>query len=153
MKIPKIKLIFDRKHQATEVTKGAVDLRVTYKSVQKYIYTGVKCNTTQWDNETESIINSIEATELNETLIRMKMQALHIINNMIDEGEIDINRIPLLIKSRAVELTFLQYIHTRMIRKNVTENTKKAYHTFYAKFSEWGVIKLFSDITEANIRN
>lgn len=152
MKIPTIKFVFDRKHQASDTAKGSVDLRITYNRAQKFINTGVKCNTSQWDSETESVINALESAELNETLLRIKMQTLRIINNMVEEQAIGLNRIPVLLKSKSINLTFIQYIHNRMTAKNVTENTKKAYHVFYSRFVEWGGITLFTDINEVGVR-
>lgn len=152
MKIPSIKFIFDRRHSADKTTKGSVEMRITYDRRQKFITTGIKCFPSQWDSNKECVTNSLDALTLNEIISKMRTDTLKVINKMMDSYEFDINAIPALLKNKAVDKTFTQYIHERMISKNVSDYTKKAYHVFYSRFLEWGKIKFFGDINEKNIR-
>ena len=151
--IPNIKYIFDRKHLAAKDIQGNIDLRITYNRKQKFIFTGVKCYPSQWNDNKQSITNSLDAMVLNEILAKMKTNVLKIINTMADSGSIDLDAIPTLLKNKSVDKTFTQYILERMKKKNVTEYTKKAYHVFYSRFLTWGKVKYFGDVTEKNIRD
>lgn len=151
--IPNIKYIFDRKHLAAKGIQGNIDLRITYNRKQKFIFTGVKCYPSQWNDNKQSITNSLDAMVLNEILAKMKTNVLKIINTMADSGSIDLDAIPTLLKNKSVDKTFTQYILERMKKKNVTEYTKKAYHVFYSRFLTWGKVKYFGDVTEKNIRD
>ena len=151
MIIPQIKFVFDRKHLASNNNKGVIDLRITYNRKQKFITTGVKCFPGEWDDAHESI-KSLSSQEDNAMLMKVRKRALKIIGEMVDAENIDLNAIPSLIKQKDTDITFEDYIHKRMMAKQVSDYTKKAYHVFFSRFSEWGKMQYFRDITEANIR-
>lgn len=152
MIIPQIKFIFDRKHTANRDRKGSIDIRVTLGSRQKFISTGIKCFPGQWDDSHECI-KSLESQEDNANLLKIRKRALRIIGDMVDNENIDLDAIPALLKQESVNMTFEDYIYRRMNEKPVTEYTKRAYHVFYSRFSEWGKMQFFSDITEKKIRD
>lgn len=150
--IPTTKFVFDRKHQATKDVKGNIDLRITFNRKQKFVFTGVKCFASQWNDKTQTVRNSTDAVTLNELLAKLNTRVLKIISEMVDRNSIDLDAIPTLLKNKSADKTFIQYIRERMSKKTVTENTKKAYHVFLSRFVEWGGIRFFSDISEKNIR-
>lgn len=151
MIIPQIKFVFDRKHMASNIKKGVIELRITFNRKQKFITTGVKCFPGEWDDAHESI-KSLSSQEDNAMLMKIRKRALKIIGEMVDAENIDLNAIPSLIKQKDTDITFEDYIHKRMMAKQVSDYTKKAYHVFFSRFSEWGKMQYFRDITEANIR-
>lgn len=151
MIIPQIKFVFDRKHQASNSNKGVIDLRITFNRKQKFITTGVKCFPGEWDAARECI-KSLNSQEDNAMLLKIKKRALKIIGEMVDAENIDLNAIPSLIKQKDTDITFEDYIHKRMKAKQVSDYTKKAYHVFFSRFTEWGKMQYFRDITETNIR-
>lgn len=153
MRIPALKFVFDRKHTASNTKKGSIDLRVTYDRKQKFVSTGVTCFPGQWDDTHECICNSTQADELNSIIIKMHKKALIIIGGMVESGKIDLNAIPALLKQKAVDITFEDYIYKRMKTKQVSDYTKKAYHVFYSRFTSWGEMKFFSDVCEKKIRD
>lgn len=152
MIIPKIKFIFDRMHRASKDKKGTIDIRVTLGTKQKFISTGIKCFPGQWDDVHECI-KAIDVHEDNANLLKIRKRALRIIGEMVDNENIDLDAIPTLLKQESVSMTFEDYIYKRMSEKPVTDYTKKAYHVFYSRFTEWGKMRFFSDITEKKIRD
>lgn len=150
--IPQIKFIFDRQHRASREKKGSIEMRITFESKQKYAATGVKCFPGEWDAKAECI-RSLDAQEYNAVLIKIKKKAMKIIGDMVDRGVIEIDKIPALMKNDNVDMTFDTYIYKRMHDKQVSDYTKKAYHVFFARFSDWGEMKFFSDVTERKIRD
>lgn len=153
MNIPKIKYVFDRKHNASNSNKGKVDMRITYNKIQKFVSTGIAVYPKEWNAEKEMVVNVREALELNNILISFKQKVYKIISDMVAKDEIDICAIPTILKSRRVDISFLEYILTRMDKKPVCDYTKKAYHVFYSRFEQWGGMKYFSDISEKGIRD
>lgn len=152
MIIPQIKFIFDRQHRAKANEKGGIDLRITFNRKQKFMATGVKCYQHQWDERSECV-KSLSSQEDNANLLKIRKKALRVIGEMIDSDSIDINAIPSLIKQKEVNMTFEDYIYMRMKARQVSDYTKKAYHVFYTRFTEWGGMRFFRDITEKKIRD
>lgn len=152
MIIPKIKFVFDRHHRATSDKKGSVELRITYGRTQKFVSTGISCYPGQWDDRSESIRHS-DAGDTNSLLLKIRKKALKIIGEMVDADNIDLNSIPTLMKQKSVDITFEDYIYKRMNERQVSYNTKKAYTTFYNRFTEWGKMKFFSNVSEKGIRD
>lgn len=154
MKIPSIKFIFDRKHKASNDRKGVVELRITHDGKRKYASTGVTCYPGQWDDKDECVNHRcVDCNEMNAILIKMKQQALKVVGKMMDEDSVDIDIIPVMLKANVVDMTFDRYIRDRMRKRQVSDYTKKAYHVFYSRFSEWGKMTLFSQVSERGIRD
>lgn len=153
MKIPSVNFIFDRRHTASDNKKGYVELRVTYNSKQKFIATGISCYPGQWNKKGECLVNTTDSTELNAIIVTMRQKVLKVIGEMVKDGNIDLNAIPILLKQKDVDITFLDYFYKRMKAKQVTEHTHRSYVTAYNKVYEFGKIKFFSDITQKNIRD
>ena len=152
MIIPKIKFIFDRLHRADNNKKGSVDLRITLGSKQKFVATGIRCYPGQWDDRNECVRSS-DGIGDNSVLVKIRNKALKIIGDMMDADNFDLNAIPTLLKQKSIDITFSDYIYKRMQSKQVSDYTKKAYHVFYSRFTEWGKMQFFSDVTEKRIRD
>ena len=152
MIIPKIKFVFDRLHRADNNKKGSVDLRITLGSKQKFVATGIRCYPGQWDDRNECVRSS-DGIGDNAVLVKIRNKTLKIIGDMMDADSIDLNAIPALIKQKSVNITFTDYIYKRMKSKQVSDYTRKAYHVFYSRFTEWGKMQFFSDVTEKKIRD
>lgn len=153
MNIPKIKFVFDRKHISSTKKQGKIDLRITYIKTQKFISTGLSVLPKQWNDKEQQVRNHDDAMEYNAILTSMRKNAIKVVMQMVDKGEIDISAIPHLMKQKGVSITFLEYIMQRMDAKKVSYHTHKSYITMYNKVCEFGKIKFFSDITVKNIRD
>ena len=154
MNISALKFIFDRKHQASIPKKGIIELRISYNRKQKYMSTGINIYPGQWDEKNECVNKQCtESSEYNAILMKIMKKALQVISKMVDDDNIDIEAIPALLRNNATDTTFDKYIRERMRKKQVSDYTKKAYHVFYTRFSDWGGMKFFSDVTEKKIRD
>ena len=58
--IPKTRFVFDRKKVATRKKTGLVQLEVLYERRRKFVSTGVKVYSDQWD-ERKWVVNSLES--------------------------------------------------------------------------------------------
>ena len=154
MRVPKVKLVYDRRHQATPEKEGAVDLRVCFDCKQKFLSTGVKVYPRQWDSKNECVKLRNDATSLNKALSDIKNDAITLLTEMSKTGYVDLARLNEIFKPKAYDLTFHEYMKDRISKRNVSENTRERYASFYKVFvDEYGKIKNFSDITEAGVRD
>lgn len=153
MNIPSIKFIFDRRHTATNMKKGVVELRITYNRKQKFASTGITCYPGQWDERNECVgHNCVDANSLNAILLKIRQKALKVIGDMIDNDSIDLEAIPTLLKQKQIDITFEDYIGRRIHERQVSDYTKKAYGVFFSRFCEWGKMRFFGDISEKTVR-
>lgn len=154
MRVPKVKLVYDRRHTASTDKEGAVDLRVCYDCKQKFLSTGVKVYPKQWDSKNECVKLRNDATSLNKALSDIKNDAITLLTEMCKNGNVDLGRLNEVFKPKANDITFFDYIRQRIPSRNVSGNTRKRYESWLTIFEEdFGVIRTFADITEANIRN
>ena len=154
MGLPTIKFVFDRRHRAGSDRKGTVDLRITYDYKQKFVSTSVSCYAGQWDERNECVSkNCTDADALNAILVKIRKKVLGVIGNMVEEGRVDIAAIPQLLKNHSEDMTFESYIYKRMRDKPVSDYTRKSYTSFYARFTQWGGMRFFRDVTEKGIRD
>lgn len=154
MKVPKVKLVYDRKKRATNTHEGTIELRVLYQCKQKFLSTGVAILPRQWDEKNECVKLRNDATSLNKALSLIKNAAVDLLMEMVQQGSVDLSRLSEVLKPKVNNLTFLEYIKERIEKRNVGENTRERYVSFYKIFvEEYGKIINFSDITEANVRD
>ena len=133
MKYPTMRFVFDRKKVATKTHKGLVQIEVLSEGKRKWIGTGVKVYSDQW-NDRKKIINSVEMIQLNQCLD----EQLRVIQNWINE----------LISKKEV----FDFVERRIEeRGDITESTKASHRTFAASLREFDRIIYFSDLTKANI--
>lgn len=152
MRVPKIKLVFDRKKLATTSKEGVVDIRVCFMSKQKFLSTGVKVLKGQWDERNECVKKRSDAVALNKALGQIKSEVTSFLSEMSMKGDVDLGRLNELFRPKVYEMTFLEYIKERSDKRNVSDHTKERYATFLTVFQQWGGVVNFADINEASVR-
>ena len=152
MVTPNLTFVFDRKGQATKTKPSVVELRISAGAVRKYVCTGVKILPKEWSNG--CVVGRKDWKELNEQLQIVYKKALEIVNRMLEEGNLDINAVPGLLKSELTQQeTFLGYANEIAQRRYrvVSKGTKKNYELVLKFLREWKGLTYFSDVTERNI--
>ena len=152
IKQPKINIIFDRRKKATSSIKSPLEIRVTYNYKQVYLSTGIMLLKNQWKNG--NIVNCPDIIQISQTLDKLVSDIRQILFDMLKEDNVDINHIKNKLKEKEGNNTsFLQFCNKRVtIRKYKKSNdTQYRYDKFIRRFSKWGKIKEFEDITETNI--
>lgn len=145
-------LIFDRKGQSSKTKTGVVELRITADNIRKYISTGVKLLPKEWSNG--SVVGRRDWKELNDQLQILKRKCSEIINKMMDEGGLDLNAVPRLLKGEIMQDgTFISYAKELAERRyrSITAGTKKHYEVMFKFLESWKGIVSFADVTERNI--
>lgn len=151
----KIKYIWDRHHRVDSRSdkSGSIELRISLGSKKKYIATGISVQKHRWNDKEQIVQGILDAQAYNLTLAQMRAKVLEILSAMSKEGVIDLDAIPDMLKSKAHNMSFLDFIELRTYQKQKTKahGTVQRYEVFYRKMKEWGKIKSFSDITQSNI--
>lgn len=135
MRIPKVKVIFDRKHQSSDTIPGTIEIRVTMNHHQYYISTAIK----------------VFPKDFNESIERvsvMKRRIERYINDCIErEQPIDPSRFKTAIEEDDNANDFLDFINERKDLRPCKASTKKRYDVLLNKLDEYGKIRKFSDLT------
>ena len=75
IRLPQLALVFDRKHTATKNKTGLLQIQIMYERRRKYISTGIKLFSDQWDDR-RRVVNHPLAIEHNGT-INAQLKELH----------------------------------------------------------------------------
>ena len=87
-KTPLLEYVYNRKKTATKNREAAVELRITFERKQKYMTTGIRLLPKHWHRG--SVVNRIDARELNETLEKLMTEVRQVILEMMSESVMDI---------------------------------------------------------------
>lgn len=150
--VPHLTFIYDRKGQATKVKPAVVEMKISSGKVRKYISTGIKLLPKEWKNG--SVVGREDWKILNDQLQVLKKKCAEIICNMMDEGTLDINAIPSILKSQLVQQqTFIEYSKEIAERKyqSISPGTRIHYVQTFKFLEVWKGIIFFSDVNERNI--
>ena len=91
MGTPTLTLMFDRRKRASKTKEGNIELRITFNRVKRYVTTGVRVFPREWKNG--AVVNRLDAYELQRTLDQFVAHARKVINNLMERGELDMQRI------------------------------------------------------------
>lgn len=152
MRSPIITYIYNRYGRASSTQDAIVELRISYMRKQKYISTGIRLLPKHWHNGT--VTNRVDAPELNQLLDRLLVDVRKVINEMLEEGHVDIFAVPArLNRLRRGDMTFADFCLQRMkVRKyGKAKDSQERYDRFFRAFSEWGKIRYFDDVTDENV--
>ena len=152
-KTPLLEFVYNRKKTAGTNKEGAVELRITFERKQKYMTTGIRVLPKHWHKGT--IVNRLDAHELNQTMEKLMKDVRQVILEMLDDGYIDIYAIPDKLKRmKEGNITFIEFCFNRAeIRKmNKADDSQERYDRFLKFFVSWGKIVSFDDITDTNIK-
>lgn len=152
MMLPKLTFVFDRKGQATRTKPSVVELRISAGKVRKYVSTGVKLLPKEWSDG--SVVGRKDWKELNDQLQIVKRKCSEIITRMMEEGNLDLNAIPSMLKGELMQQeTFIDYAKEVAERKysSIEPTTKRRYEVVLDFLSKWRGLFYFSDVTERSI--
>lgn len=149
---PQIHLVYNRYKKASPSQKAVVEVRVTYNYQQKYFSTGVWLYPHQWKNG--KIINCNDIIHISKVLDEIVLNIKEVLLEMLEENHIDLRLIQERLNKRSLEkITFIEFCRQRAsVRKYGKEkDTQERYDRFIRKFSEWGKIVRFSDISDNTV--
>ena len=150
--IPVVDLVFNRRKTASPTSTAQIEVRITYLRKQKYISTGIKVLPKQWRNGV--IVQHEDSETLNLTISKMVSVIRKLILDMVNDGQIDIDSIPIkLTQMKAVNISVTEYCQrkVKVIKYGKATATQKRYDRFIKFLDDYGKIKNFKDISEENI--
>jgi len=146
-------VVFDHRGRTQKGKEGPLEVRVTIERRPYYINTGVRVRKEEWKLGT--IVNRVDAPELNERLALMVRRVEAEINACIKENRpIDVAEIRRRLTEvgvRAEDDAFLKWAENEAKTMNLSQGTKSHYATLIMRLYEWGKIKSWGDVTVANI--
>ncbi|MBR1447843.1 MAG: site-specific integrase [Prevotella sp.] len=152
MIIPNLTFVYDRKGQTREKELGVVELRIGAGKKRKYLSTGIWLKPREWSNG--SVVGRRDWKELNDLLQALKKRASEVVVKMVEEGSLELDAIPQLVKESVVlSKTFVEYskeVAQRRYRK-IAPGTREHYELFFRFLEGWKGIVSFADVTERNI--
>lgn len=150
--IPTLRFVFDRKHAATRKSaknpkKGLVQIELKYGKERKFLSTGVKVHSDQWDGS--RVVNSMSAPSLNEVLLGIERRINAEFSRMLASGgDFSLSAvISSLDAGKAAEKGFLEWAADAVESMQLAPNTVEHYTTNLKYLREYGRISAFGDLT------
>ncbi len=150
--MPAVGFVYNRKKTATRSKAAVIEILVSYCGKHKYMSTGVRVLPKEW--HCGMVTGRPDAIELNKALNTMRNKVLKAINEMLEEGLVDIRDIPSRMRRQeAMGKTFTEFCRERAKVRTygMAKGTVARYERFLRWFERWGVIRSFGDVTERNV--
>lgn len=151
MAYPIISVVFDEKKVATKIKAGLVQIRIYHNHKRKFISTGIKVYSDQWNDKTY-ICGRSDAMTLNDQINGMLAKVRECANECIRqsgdfsfEGFNEQYEKP--VKSSA---SFLDFMYERMYNKGNRSSTTSVHEVVFRKLEKFGLIRTFNDISRVN---
>lgn len=147
-----MRFVFDRKKVATKTHKGLVQLEVLSEGKRKWIGTGVKVYSDQW-NDRKKVVNAVDMIRQNQRLDDQLRVLQDWVNELIRKKEpFDFDKLDRFLKFTGNTETYIDFVERRIEeRGDITKSTKASHRTFLGSLREFGRIVGFTDLTKANI--
>lgn len=152
MNIPALRVVFDRKKIASKEKKGLIQIEVTFERKRKWISTGVKVYSDQF-NEKVMVYGRSDAFVLNEQINRLIIDLRAWINELYKkESGFSFDKLDNYIAQSQEGDSFLLFMEKRIEeRQDISEGTKFKHRAIIPVLAEFGMIQTFSDISLKNI--
>lgn len=148
MKIPSVRLVFDRKKVATKKVKGLVQIEVLYERKRKWISTGVKVYSDQWETR-KWVVKSVDSAELNDKLTHQVQS----IEKFLNENQpFSWDKLDTFVKGPETNDNFVDFVKKTVEERNdIGEGTRRTHRKLAAILKEFGTITYFKDLTKPNV--
>lgn len=150
---PTIRLVYDRKHQATksnakERKAGLVQIEVMHQRKRRYISTGVKVYTDQWrQNHEQHVVGSVYADQYNNTIAQAMRSVMDAIDRQVAAGAIDIATLG---QQTIGSTSVADYARSVVDNSTLAESTRKAHRSIISTMDE---LPQFADIAKVTKRD
>lgn len=152
MKNPIISVVFDEKKLATKTREGLVQIRIYHNHRKKFISTGVKVFSDQWNDKT-FVKGRKDALQLNDQINGMLAKVRDCSNDCIRQsGDFFFDKFEELFKVKTNKsLSFLEWMNDTMYKRRIKESTLRQHEVCYNKLKQFALIQTFKDITLPNV--
>ena len=152
MKYPSQRIVFNRKKDASTKKAALVQIEVLFERKRKFISTGVKVTTDQWDKKT-MVKNRQDMLLLNERINNLDNQIKEYINSLIRKNEeFTFEKLEAYLNIDKKADSFIEFMKNRIEERSVSESTKKRAMSVWRQLVDFGLIQTFSDVNGKNIK-
>jgi site-specific recombinase XerD len=148
---PVIRVLFDRRKNASETTKGAVEIDIYHNYKRVRFATGVSVYKSQWKDG--KVVNAYNSIELNEKIHAMYEALYQRVMVMVKNNHVDLSALK---ETKQLEdnkgAEFLEWLEDRIFRRDVRESTRKQHLVMLNALKEYGKIKKFGDLNTRNVK-
>lgn len=149
-KLPNLKVVYDRKKEATKEKSALIYFEISHKRVRRYISTGISIYQHQWVEGACTIRHHPNAPKLN---LHLESYRRKIVDLMIDACNhplgFDIDDFTQSIKDeyREFKLSFIDFLYDRVSKRDIRESTRKQHLVAIRALQDSGVITSFKHLT------
>lgn len=150
---PTTRIVFDRKHVASNTKEGLVQIEVMYRRQRKYYSTGVKVKKNQW-SKSGAVTGCLDMMMKNRRIDETKRAIDKFILDLIESGQpFDFQ----LLKNWMTHdedrgMDYVDWVEKKIAeRKDIGEGTRRNHLKIVSLLNKIGFIKTFSDVTRENI--
>lgn len=155
MTYPTIKLIFNRKKEASTSRTATLQIQFSMHGERRWISTGVKLHIGEW-HPTKYVVRRVDAEMLNRNIIEQLDYWQSWINELRRKEQpftFDMLERKRGLKTHGKSQSFIKYCRQKIeTRKDIEESTRKSQKKLIGSLTEFGKIQNFSDLTADNIR-
>lgn len=153
MSVPTVHVVYDFRHRATKDKPGVVDVCVTYRGKRKYVGTGVKICSNEWDKKGFAVRNRFDAEELNTRIAVVRSRVNDYVNECIARGSaFSLDEMVRHVGAVKDVGLFVDFVSAEIDADNgIAATTKRAYRELVPRLREFGGIVSFGDITTTNV--
>lgn len=155
MKRPSSRLVFDRKKVASKNKKGLVQVEITLDRKRKWISTGVKVYSDQWDDR-KWVVASLDAKKLNDILYKVKSEVDDMLLSFDDKNPFSWEKVDVWVERRKAlpekSDDFIELCRERIAsRKDIRDSSRKTQEKLVKSLEKFSRIRYLSDLTKQNV--
>lgn len=144
------KIVFDHRGRTKKNVPGPLEIRVTVDRKPYYVQTGVRVLRNEW--KYDSVVNRLDAQEMNERLVIMLRRVEQEINVCLEKGfPIDVadirHKVTSAVGSSTGSTDFIDWCEGQIEKLIVVEGTKKHYRTLCSRLRDYGQMGGWGDVT------
>lgn len=147
MKIPTVRLVFDRKKIATKSNKGLIQLEFTYERKRKWLSSGIKVYSDQW-HPRKWVVNSPDRIDVNENLREQVLDwEKWLRDNFSIKGGFTWDKLEQRARSLTHSGDFIAFVEEAINGRNdLRASTQRVHRKLITILREFGGIRTFNDL-------
>lgn len=156
IKLPKVRVVYDRKRQATNEKAALIQIEVLYDKKKKYIGTGIRVTKDCWSKKLY-VQNCLMAQQYRKRILYILVKIDEYISGLIEADEpwswtsFD-SFVATHIHYTSERETFLEFVvRYKEERSDIRESTRKTHNKLINALEEFGKIQDYNNLTRANI--
>ena len=151
---PTLRVLFDRKNTATESVPALVQIEIYFQGKRKYISTGVKVRSNEWDYTRSRVVGSSNDFNSNYRISSLLQKLDDYLIDCDRRGEdFSFSSIDTFICGNTMSgMRFPEYVLSKIDKRKITDSTRRKLMSLFSHIQKFGRFKTFADLTQSNIK-